>query len=175
MPRPEKVAAVEEIAEDLRSHPSYFLVDYRGLSVGEATELRRRLRDSGAQLKVVKNTLALRALQAAGAGGLEQFLEGPTAIAYCEDDPVAPAKVLQEFAKDKKKLQVKGGWLREGILDAAQVQELASLPSREELIAKVVGGISAPLYGLAYVLTGPLRGLAVALEQIREQKAQEAA
>lgn len=175
MPTQDKVDAVDAIAADLERHPSYFLVDYRGLSVGQATELRRKLRDSGAQLKVVKNTLALLAMGRLGVEGLEPMMDGPTAIAYCVDDPVAPAKTLQDFAKDTKKLEIKGGWLRESVLSASQVEDLASLPSREELIAKVVGGISAPLYGLANVLTGPMRGLAVALDQIREQKAQEAA
>lgn len=171
MAKPEKVEAVEKIAAMLKSSDAYYLVDFRGLSVGEATDLRRRLRASGAELSVVKNTLAKRAAAAAGVEGLDGLLEGPTAIAYCGDDPVAPAKALLGFAKEKKKLGLKGGYLQSKVLDQVQVEQLAALPSREELIAKVVGGIAAPLYGLANVLTGPMRGLVVALDQVRQQKA----
>jgi len=169
--KPEKVAAVERIVEKLRSNEVYYLVDFRGLSVGDATELRSRLRANGADLMVVKNTLAKRAAAEAGIEGLDQLFEGPTAIAYCGADPVAPAKTLVGFVKEKKKLVIKGGFLQSHILLQAQVEQLAQMPSREELIARVVGGIAAPLYGLANVLTGPIRGLVVALDQIREQKA----
>ncbi len=174
MPKPEKVAAVNEIVDDLKTHPSYFLVDYRGITVSEATELRSKLREAGAELKVVKNTLALRAAGQAGMEAVGPMLEGPTAIAYCVDDPVGPAKAIQDFTKATKKLTVKGGFLRDHLIAASQVEELASLPSRDELVAKVIGGIAAPLYGFATVLTGPIRGLTIALDQIREQKAQAA-
>ena len=112
----------------------------------EATELRSRLRNVDASLTVVKNTLAKRAAVEAGVEGLDVLLEGPTAIAFCRGDLVAPAKVLQGFIREKKKLVIKGGYLQSRVLQAAQVEQLATLPSREELIAKVVGGIAAPLY-----------------------------
>lgn len=171
MAKPEKVEAVKKITARLKSSDAYYMVDFRGLSVGDATELRRRLRESGADLAVVKNTLAKRAAAEAGIEGLDGLFEGPTAIAYCGDDLVAPAKALLGFVKEKKKLALKGGYLQSKVLDQAQVERLATLPSREELIAKVVGGIAAPLYGLANVLTGPMRGLVVALDQVRQQKA----
>lgn len=171
MARPEKVAAVQEIAAKLRSTDAYYLVDFRGLSVGEATELRNRLRANGAELTVVKNTLAKIAAADVGVEGLDALLEGPTAIAYCGEDAVGPAKALLGFMKEKKKLEVKGGYLQSRLLDRVDVEKLATLPSREELIAKVVGGIAAPLYSLANVLTGPIRGLVIALDQVREQKA----
>jgi large subunit ribosomal protein L10 len=171
MARPEKVAAVEKIAERMKSTDAYYLVDFRGLSVSEASLLRTRLRADGAELTVVKNTLAKRAAAEVGIEGLDPLLEGPTAIAYCSDDAVTPAKTLVDFAKETKKLAIKGGLLQAKVLDLAQVEQLAQMPSREELIAKVVGGIASPLYGLANVLTGPIRGLVVTLDQIREQKA----
>jgi large subunit ribosomal protein L10 len=138
------------------------------------TELRRRLREAGAQLKVVKNTLAKIAATEAGVDGIGPLLEGPTAITICREDPITPAKVIQTYIRETRKLAVKGGYLQQRVLVAAEVEALATMPSREELIAKVVGGIAGPLYGLANVLNGPLRGLAVALDQIREKKAQEA-
>lgn len=174
MPRPNKVAIVERVASDMKATDAYYLVDFRGITVAEATELRGRLRKVGATLTVVKNTLAKRAAAEAGAAGLDTLFEGPTAIAFCRDDVVAPAKVLQGFIREKKKLVIKGGYLQDQVLQGAQVEQLAGLPSREELIAKVVGGIAAPLYGLANVLTGPIRGFVVALDQIREQKAKAA-
>ena len=167
----EKVAAVERIAEKMRSTDVYYLVDFRGLTVGEATDLRNRLRADGVDLMVVKNTLAKRAAAEAGIAGLDDLLEGPTAIAYCGSDAVAPAKTLMAFAKEKKKMAIKGGLLQSRVLGQVEVEQLSQLPSREELIAKLVGGIASPLYGLANVLTGPMRGLVVALDQIREQKA----
>jgi large subunit ribosomal protein L10 len=174
LPKPEKVEAVAEIKRDFESADAFILVDTRGLSVSEVTELRTRLREAGAQLKVVKNTLAKIAAAEAGVNGLESLLEGPTAITICREDPATPAKVIQTYIREKRKLVVKGGYLQQRVLVAGDVDALATLPSRDELVAKLVGGLAAPLYGLATVLTGPLRGLAVALDQIREQKAQEA-
>jgi large subunit ribosomal protein L10 len=174
LPKPEKVQAVAEIRQDFESTDAFILVDTRGLTVSEVTELRTRLRATGAQLKVVKNTLAKIAAAEAGVDGLESLLEGPTAITICREDPIAPAKVIQTYIREKRKLVIKGGYLQKRVLVAGDVDALATMPSREELIAKVVGGIAGPLYGLANVLNGPLRGLAVALDQIREKKAQEA-
>jgi len=174
MPRPNKVAIVEEITANMKATDAYYLVDFRGITVTEATDLRGRLRTVDAGLTVVKNTLAKRAAVEAGVEGLDVLLEGPTAIAFCRGDVVAPAKVLQGFIREKKKLAIKGGYLQSRVLQAAQVEQLATLPSREELIAKVVGGIAAPLYGLANVLTGPIRGFVFTLDQIREQKAKAA-
>jgi len=172
MGRAEKVKAVERIAADLGSTDVYYLVDYRGISVGEATDLRNQLREQGASFKVIKNTLARRALEKAGIQGLEEFMEGPTAIAYCHDDPVGPAKVIRDFIKQTSKLSVKGGYLRDHVVSATDVDELAALPTREELVAKVVGGISAPLYGFANVMAGPIRGLVTVLGQVQEQQGQ---
>jgi large subunit ribosomal protein L10 len=174
MRKPEKVAAVEALVEQMRSTEAYIMVDFRGLSVAESRELRTRVRANGGQLKVVKNTLAKRAAAEAGLEGLDDLLQGPTAIAFCQGDPAAMAKMIQGFIREKKKLSLKGGFLQQRVLGQPQVEQLATLPGRDELVARVVGGMAAPLYGLAIVLNGPIRGLAVALERIREQKAQAA-
>ena len=174
MPRPDKVEAVKEIAADLKAADVYYFVDYRGLTFSEATELRARLVKADASLKVVKNTLAKIAAGDAGVEGLSELLRGPTAIAYCHGDPVRVAKIIQDFIKEKKKAAIRGGKLQRSLLTAADVERLAGLPSREQLIAQVVSAIASPLTGLANVLSGPIRGLVVVLAQVQEQKANAA-
>jgi large subunit ribosomal protein L10 len=174
MPRPDKVEAVREITADLKATDIYYFVDYRGLTFSEATELRARLAKVGASLKVVKNTLAKIAAADAGVEGLSELLQGPTAIAYCHGDPVRVAKTIQDFIKEKKKAAIRGGKLQRSMLTPADVETLAALPSREQLIARLVGAIASPLTGLANVLSGPIRGLVVVLAQVQEQKANAA-
>lgn len=174
MPRPDKVEAVKEITADLKATDIYYFVDYRGLTFPEATELRARLRKVDASLKVVKNTLAKIAAADAGFEGLSELLQGPTAIAYCHGDPVRVAKTIQDFIKEKKKAAIRGGRLQRSLLTASDVERLAALPSREQLIAQVVGAISSPLAGLANVLNGPIRGLVMVLAQVQGQKANAA-
>jgi large subunit ribosomal protein L10 len=174
MPRPDKVEAVKEITADLRATDVYYFVDYRGLTFAEATELRARLAKVDASLKVVKNTLAKIAATDAGVEGLTELLQGPTAIAYCHGDPVRAAKTIQDFIKEKKKAAIRGGKLQRSMLTAPDVETLAALPSREQLIAQVVGAIAAPLTGLVGVLNGPIRGLVMVLAQVQEQKANAA-
>jgi large subunit ribosomal protein L10 len=174
MPRPDKVEAVREIAADLKATDVYYFVDYRGLTFSEATELRARLAKVDASLKVVKNTLAKIAAADAGVEGLDELLQGPTAIAYCHGDPVRVAKTIQDFIKEKKKAAIRGGKLQRSMLTAPEVEKLAALPSREQLIAQLVGTIAAPLTGLVGVLNGPIRGLVVVLGQVHEQKANAA-
>lgn len=173
MARPEKEALVSEIQEKLSGSQSVILADYRGLNVTEVTELRKKLRESGVEYKVVKNTLTSRAAKAANIDGLDQFLSGPTALAFGIDDPVAPAKILADFAKNHKHLELKGGVLEGKVIDLAKVNELASLPSRKALLGQVVGLLQAPIRGLVTVLSGPLRNTAYVLEAIRKQKAAE--
>jgi large subunit ribosomal protein L10 len=174
MPRPDKVEAVKEITADLKGTDVYYFVDYRGLTFSEATELRARLAKVDASLKVVKNTLAKIAAADAGVEGLDELLQGPTAIAYCHGDPVRVAKTIQDFIKEKKKAAVRGGKLQRSMLTAPEVEKLAALPSREQLIAQLVGTIAAPLTGLVGVLNGPIRGLVMVLGQVHEQKANAA-
>ena len=170
MPKPSKVATVERISEDLKSCDIYFFVDYRGLTFSEATELRARLAQVDASLKVVKNTLAKIAAEEAGVEGLGDLLRGPTAIAYCHGDPVRVAKVIQDFIKEKKKASIRGGKLQRSLLGPAEVDTLASLPGQDVLIARLVGAVASPLSGLVTVLNGPIRGLVVAMGQVRDQK-----
>ena len=174
MPKPGKIEAVKEITADLKATDVYYFVDYRGLTFAEATELRARLMKADASLKVVKNTLAKIAAADAGVEGLTELLQGPTAIAYCHGDPQRVAKVIQDFIREKKKATLRGGKLQRSVLTASDVEKLATLPSREQLIAQVVGAIASPLTGLANVLNGPIRGLVVALAQVQEKKASAA-
>lgn len=174
MPKQNKIDAVAEITADMKGADIYFFVDYRGLTFAEATELRKRLRKVDTDLKVVKNTLGKRAAAAAGVEGLDELLAGPTAIAYVHGDPAKTAKTIQDFIKEKKKSLIRGGKLQRSVLSGAEIEALASLPSREQLIAQVVGAIASPLQGLANVLTGPIRGLVVVLGQVQDQKASAA-
>ncbi len=171
MPRADKIEAVQEIAADLKATNVYYFVDYRGLTFAEATELRARLAKADASLKVVKNTLAKIAAADAGVEGLTELLQGPTAIAYCHGDPVRVAKVLQDFIREKKKAAIRGGKLERSLLGSSEVERLATLPSREQLIAQVVGLIASPLTGLVNVLNGPIRNLVVVLGQVQEKQA----
>jgi large subunit ribosomal protein L10 len=174
MPRPDKVEMVERLAADLRATDVFYFVDYRGLTHSEASELRNRLAKVDASFKVVKNTLTKRAAAEAGIEGLDEMLQGPTAIAYCFGDPVQVAKTIQDFIKDSKKATIRGGRLQRSILTASEVEKLATLPSREQLIGQLVGLVAAPLAGLVGVLGGPIRGLVLVLGQVEDQKASAA-
>ncbi len=169
MNREEKAQVIERLAAKLRVG-SAVLVDYQGMDVARTTDLRRRSRELGVEFVVAKNTLAKRAANEAGVEGLQEFLSGPTALAFSED-PVASAKLMAEFADQVETFDLKGGVLDGGrILDEADVVALSKLPSREQLIAQIVGGISSPLTGFVTVLNNTVQGLVVALGQIAEQK-----
>jgi large subunit ribosomal protein L10 len=170
MPKPEKVQAVAELKEKLTRARSLVLTDFRSLRVQELDALRGGLRKAGAEYHIVKNTLLTIAADEAGVKGLSPYLVGPTAIAIGFDDPVAPAKAVQDFIRQYRKLEVKGGFVEGRSIDAEGVKALADLPSRESLIASVVGGIQGPLYGLVGALSGLQRNLVYALDQIRHQK-----
>lgn len=172
--REEKQAAVEAIKERLQKAQVSVLTDYRGLTVAEISELRKKLREAGVEFKVVKNTLTWRAAQDIGLNDLEGYLEGPTAIAFGIDDPVSPAKLLTEFAKTHKALEIKGGVLEGSVIPVEKVRALADLPSREQLLGQIVSAMQAPISGLVNVLQAPIRNLAYALDALRAQKEQEA-
>lgn len=165
-----KKALVTEITEKFNSAQTAVLVNYRGLTVEEVTDLRSKAREAGVDYKVYKNTFMRFAVKEAGFEGLLEHLTGPTAIAFCDEDPVAAAKVINDFAKTHKTLEIKGGLVNGSVLDIDGVKSLADLPPRDVLIAKVLGGLNAPIYGLANVLNGNLRGLVVALNAIKEKK-----
>lgn len=169
----EKEVIIQELKQKFEGSNAAVLADYRGLNVAEATKLRRRLREAGCELKVAKNTLAGQAARQSGLEGLDPYWEGPVAIAF-GTDPVAPAKVLTEFIRETKKMEIKAGILERKIIDAKAVKDLAELPPREVLLAKVLGGMQTPLYGFAGVLQGTLRSFVYALEAVRKQRAGEA-
>jgi large subunit ribosomal protein L10 len=170
MLRKEKEAAVEEATRLLAATEALYLSDYRGLTVADLTELRTKLRDGGAALHVLKNTLARRAAADAGRDQIVPLLSGPTAVTFCGDDPVAPAKALVDFMRTHPQLVVRGGLLQGAAVDADGVRALSILPPRDVLIGQVVGTMAAPLTGLVTVLQGTISGFARALQQIVEQK-----
>ena len=147
-----KKAVVAEIKEKLVAAKSVILIDYRGLTVAEVTELRNQCRKAGVEYAVLKNTMVNLAAKEAGIEGLEGFLKGPTAVAFGMEDAVAPAKVLTEFIKKTKKTEVKCGLLDGQILDAAGVEALAAIPSREVLIAKIMGSMMSAVSKFVYVV-----------------------
>jgi large subunit ribosomal protein L10 len=169
----EKESIVLEIKEKFETSKVAVLTDYRGLNVAEATKLRRRLREAGCEFKIAKNTLTNLAANRVGLEGLEPFLEGQVAIAFGAD-PVMPAKILSEFIREIKKMEIKAGVLDGKVIDAKGVKALADLPPREVLLAMVLGGMQAPLYGFASVLQGTLRSFVYTLEAVRKMRAEEA-
>ena len=167
-----KKETVKELSEKVKAAKSMVLADYRGLTVEQDTALRSALRKAGVEYKVVKNTLTRFAMKENGFDGLDSYLSGPTALAISDSDPVAPAKVLSEFAKKYEKLELKAGIVEGKIIDVDGIKALAELPPREVLIARVLGGFNAPISGLVNVLNGNIRGLVVALNAIAEKKAE---
>jgi len=170
MPTTEKIEKVEQLTASMTEAKAIYLADFTGIDVAAVTDLRRKLREASIEYEVVKNRLAKRAAEAAGIDGMVEFFNGPTAIAFSDEDPVAPAKILQEFIDAGGKLAIKTGFIDGQLLSEAQVKELASLPSKEELLSLVVGGIQAPIYGLASVLNGLLRNLVGVIAAIEEKQ-----
>lgn len=169
-----KKQVVAEVKEDLQKAMTAIVTDYRGLDVEQITALRRALRAENVKYVVVKNTLASIAAHELGLEVLDTYLEGPTAIAYGFEDPVAPAKVLQKYAKDFDKLEIKGGLLEGNLIDPARIKALADLPPREVLLAQVAGAFAAPMTGFAGAAQGILRKFVGTLDAVREKKAAEA-
>ncbi len=170
MPQPEKILKVEELSETLGNAKSIFMTDFSGLSVEDMTKLRRELRKVDVSFIVVKNTLAKLSAEKVGLEKMNDFLTGPTGLAIANDDPVAPVRVIYNFAKDKKKPEIKAAVLEGQFLDQKAAEEVRNIPTREELLAKVVGGISSPLYGLVGGLNSMLSKLVYTLDAIREKK-----
>lgn len=148
----QKKQIVAELAEKMKNAASGVLVKYEGIKVAEDTELRAALRKAGVDYTVMKNTLTGKACDEAGYGDMKQYLNGMTAIAVSADDPIAPAKIMKEFADKIECFEIKAGFVDGGVLDAAGVEALAATPSKEVLIAKMMGSLMSSLYGLAYVL-----------------------
>lgn len=165
-----KAVVVEELKEKMQRAQGMVIYNYIGLTVEEVTDLRNKFRAAGVEYRVIKNTMIKRAVDDLGIEGLDEYLNGPSAIAFGYDDPVAPAKILTEFIKAKKKTEIKVGILDNKVLDLAGVTALAELPSREELIAKVLGSMNAPITGMVMCLSGIMRGFVCALNAIKEKK-----
>lgn len=165
---------VEEIKEKIEKAQSIVLVDYRGLDVEQLTELRSQYRGAGVEYKVYKNTMMRLAFKDAGLEEFNEFLKGPSAVAFGYEDPVSAAKITSKFAKANDKLEIKAGIVDNKLIDVKGVNDLAELPSREVLIAQALGGLNAPIQGFANVLQGTIRGLAVVLNAIAEKQEQAA-
>jgi large subunit ribosomal protein L10 len=169
MNREQKAAVVEEIAEQIRAAQAIFAVDYRGLTVAQAADLRERLRDSDTRFRVVKNSLSERAADRAGAEALKPMLAGPTALALVDGDAALAAKALNDTARALNRLDFKGGLLNGATLTADDVRSIARLPPREVLHAQLVGTIAAPITGLVRTLNALIAGLAIQLQAIADQ------
>ena len=154
-----KSVQVQEIAGKFEAAASVVVVDYRGLTVGQVTELRKQLREAGVEFKVYKNTLTRRASEIAGVAGINEFLTGPNAVAFSNEDVVAPAKIINDFAKKNEALEIKAGIIEGTIASAEDVKALAELPSREGLLSMLLS-----------VLQAPVRNFALATKAVAEKK-----
>jgi len=159
-----KQQVVTEIADKLRESKSTIVVDYRGLTVSEATELRKNLREAGVEFKVYKNSLTRRAAESVEMAELNEFLTGPNAIAFSNEDVVAPAKVLNDFATKHEALEIKAGVIEGKLVSLDEVKAIATLPSREGLLSMLLS-----------VLQAPMRGLAIATKAVADQKEEQGA
>ena len=168
--RPEKVAKIAEVKELLTNSKCTILVDYCGLTGAQDTKLRRAMRQAGVKYSVVKNNFVRIAAQEAGIEGLESFLEKNTAIASSPEDPVVVAKIITDFAKENKVMTIKAGILDGKVISAEDIKALASLPSREVLLAKMLGSMMSPISGLANVLQGTIRNFVYVLDAVRKEK-----
>ncbi len=167
--RIEKEAQVALLQQLFSESAAVIVTDYRGLTVAQDTVLRNKMRDAGINYQVAKNTLIKIACNNLGQTGLDEYLNGPTAVAFAQD-PAAAAKLMSEFIKETKKTQIKAALLGDKVIDAAGVEALAKLPSREVLLGQVVGAMQAPIAAFAGVCAGMLRQLVTVVDQVREQK-----
>jgi large subunit ribosomal protein L10 len=168
MNRDQKAAVVDEIAGQLQEADAIFAVDYRGISVAQAADLRTKLRDVDARFRVVKNSLSERAADKAGMDDLKPMLVGPTALAFVKGDAALAAKALNDAARQFNRLDFKGGVLNGSALSADDVRSIARLPAREVLYAQLVGTVAAPLTGLVRGLNALIAGLAIQLQAIAD-------
>ncbi len=169
-PRADKVAVVDEVTAKLNEASAVFVSEYRGLTVGQLAELRRPLRDAGAEHKVYKNTLVKLAATNAGKEGLQEYLLGPTALTFVTGDVAAAAKALTEQAKATPALVLKGGMMGDTVMTADDLKVLANLPSREVLLAKIAGAFQAPLVKTAGLLSALPRNFAYGLNDLIQQR-----
>lgn len=157
-----KQAVVQEITDKMKESAAFIVVDYRGLSVAQATELRKQLREAGVDMTVYKNTMSRRAAESLGFEALNEFLTGPNAIAFSTEDVIAPAKVLNSFAKENEQLEIKAGIIEGNLVSVDEIKALAELPSREGLLSMLLS-----------VLQAPMRNFALATKAVADQKGEE--
>jgi len=169
MDRDQKTAVVKELAEELKGSEAIFAIDYRGISVPQAAELRSGLRDADARFRIVKNRLTLRAADEAGTEGIKEHLEGPTALTFVKGDAALAAKTLFRLGSEWELLEFKGGLMDGEALDPDSFKAIARLPGRDALNAQVAGVVASPLTGLVRGLGSMIQGLALQLGQIAEQ------
>jgi len=167
--REQKAAVVDEVADQIKGADTIFAIDYRGISVKQAMDLRRQLSEAGAKFQIVKNRLTVRAADKAGAEDLKQLLEGPTAFAFVAGDPAVAAKAVATFRRQSGLLEFKGGTMAGEFLTAEQLDAIARLPARDALNAQFVGVLASPITGLVRGLGSLISGLAIQLGQIQEQ------
>jgi large subunit ribosomal protein L10 len=168
--RTDKEKLIAEYQEGLATAPHAFLLGFKGITVPQATELRNRVRATGGEYLVVKNNLALRAIDSTALAALEEHFAGPTAVVYSAKDPVALAKALTDYAKDVPAIELKAGMVERRAVAAGQIKEIAQLPSREQLIAKLLYLLQSPIVRFARVLAAVPQSLVVVLDQVAKQK-----
>jgi large subunit ribosomal protein L10 len=164
MPTQRKIDSVADLTDKLSRTQLTLVADYRGLTVAEITELRKKLRETGAELIVAKNTLTLRAAKETGHGALESLLSGPTALTFAFNDAAKTAKAINDFNKGPKKLVIRGGLLGTSPLAANALEQVASMPTREQVLAQIVGGVAAPIAGVVGVLNAAVTNVLYALQ-----------
>jgi large subunit ribosomal protein L10 len=174
MNRDEKQQVVETLSTEIGQATNAFLIEFKGITVPQVTELRKQVRESGSRYVVVKNTLALIALKDSAMIELREKFTGETAVAYNSGDPVALAKALAKFAKDVPAVHFKGAMLDGKVVAASQIETIASLPSREELVSRLLFMLQSPIRGLVTVLQANIRNLAVVLDQVAQQRSEGA-
>ena len=175
MKREQKAEVIDQIAAQIEGAEAIYAVDYRGLTVAQAAELRTRLREAGTSFRIVKNTLSVRAADKAGAESLKPLVEdGPTALAFVTGDAALAAKAIDTFARQAQVLELKGGILDGRALDVDELRRFARLPARDQLNAQLAGVVASPITGLVRGLGALLSGLAIALGQVHGKRAAEA-
>ena len=170
MERADKVKVVEDLKDKFSKARATFITDYRGISANEMAKFRRELKNSSNELKIVRNTLARRALDGTDIEGISEHFFGTTAVVFSYEDAVGAAKTLTDYTKKLPTLKLKTGTLGDKVLSVDEIRALSEMPSREELLAKMVGPMNAPLSGLVGVLSGVPRNLVYALNAIARQK-----
>lgn len=170
MKRTEKETVIEEVTAIFQKAKSVFITDYAGLTVEKVSVFRRKCREASVGYLVVKNTLARMGVEKAGWKDLGPYFKGPSAIAYSFTDPVAPARVIHEFLKENEKPKIKGSIFEGQFIGPERVKEIATLPSRDELIAKLMGQLNAPIQGVVCGLNGLLTKFVRTVDAIREAK-----